>query len=658
MRNTWIGSGIALFFLAGWAQSVHAYVDRAASLAQLIRESDSIVVVEVSKFNRENGGVILNKIQELKGKTSNTQFKHQLSLGGVTPRYVLEWAEPGQKAVLFIAPQSVMACMGRCWYEVFPIADGWWKLGSERPDLPLAYSGTVSRLIEALPPILAGNTGIITTIPHGANGRGASFDVALNRATLPGLVRLQRVRASLTMGNMAMQVSTNPAYVLGPGSVGAEEIPALVQKLHSPDPVVRFETADDLRTLGPKAAPAAQALASLLDDTAVAPRMSAAAALLCIDPKNEKALKVISEGLSSPQALARRLAARSAGLAGAPAGKFAAKLGALLADADELVRVAALQAITALGPDAATALDTVVKLLDDAASAAGAADALGRMGPAARPAMKRLAPLLASQNELTRWAAARGMSQIGGPDSGPVVDFLIRELQKEFTEWDGYNSMIYLSLLGSDADKAMPTMQRSVRIMPRGLRLYAMWSVQPEKQYPWNGADAGFGGRRGGGPGGFGGGGPGGPGGFGGGGPGGGGPGGPAGFGGGPGGGPGRGFNPDSLVFENLINELGPRLTPHVKVLAEKIVAGTAGNVPNYGYHLLSQIPDPILPILTDALTDKDTAKRQRALTALGNMGPAAASAKDKIDALRSNADDQEKRLLDWSLTQITAARQ
>jgi hypothetical protein len=207
-------------------------------------------------------------------------------------------------------------------------------------------------LSDAVELIAAGKTAVITTVPHGVDD-GASFDLALNRPNLPGLVRLQRIRANLQMPAVVMAVSANPAYVVGQGAAGEEEIPALIERLRSSDAAVRAESASDLRTLGPKASAAAGPLTALLEDATPAVRMSAAAALLRITSSNPRAVAVLTAGMQDADPLIRAQAARAAGLAGESAAALAPKLASLLSDSDELTRLGALQAVATIGPAAA-----------------------------------------------------------------------------------------------------------------------------------------------------------------------------------------------------------------------------------------------------------------------------------------------------------------
>src|SRR5258706_6077822 len=340
---------IAVFLCA--AQPARAYIDRAVTLGGVVRESEQIVLVQVEKFSRDKNAVILTKVRDLKGQTDATPIKHQLAAQGATvSRDVLEWAQPGERAVLFLSQKTALVCLGRTWYQVQSWAAGGWQPGAARPDLPLAYCGTASRLSDAVELTAAGKPAIIPTVPHGVQD-AASFDLALNRPNLPGLLRLQRIRANLQMPSVVMAVSANPAYVIGQGAAGEDEIPALLEKLQSADATVRAESAADLRTLGPKAASATAPLTKLLDDPTSQVRTAAAAALLRIAPSNASpALTVLTDALSNSDPHVRRHAAHAIGVAGESAAPLAPKLASLLTDSDELTRLAALQAIATLRP--------------------------------------------------------------------------------------------------------------------------------------------------------------------------------------------------------------------------------------------------------------------------------------------------------------------
>ena len=118
--------------------------------------------------------------------------------GSLVPRAIQQWAGPGARGVLFISRATELLCLGEGWYAVRSSGNGEWKLGADRADLPLAYYGSVSRLADGITRMLAGKDAILTTVQHGVDD-AASFDVALNRASLPGLIRVQRIRANMAM---------------------------------------------------------------------------------------------------------------------------------------------------------------------------------------------------------------------------------------------------------------------------------------------------------------------------------------------------------------------------------------------------------------------------------------------------------------------------
>ena len=319
----------------------------------------------------------------------------------------------------------------------------------------MAYYGPVSRLADSIALMIGGKDAVITVVAHGTDNEGASFDLALNRFNIPGLVRVQRIRANMQMPGMVMAARTGPGYLVGPGPIDEGDLAELVERLRSPDATVLVEAADDLRCLGARPASAAAPLAELLGNPSPQVRLSAAAALLQIKSKEARALDVLARSLESTDLAERRGAAEAIGLAGPAAAPLVDKLAPLLKDPDESMRITALQAISMLGPAAAQAAGAVAPLLDDPALAIDAADALGRIGSAARPAMKRLAQMLSSNQPAIRWAAVRAMSQIGGEEAHPAVDFMVRALRSA-TEVEGYNMMIYLALLGPVAKDAAP----------------------------------------------------------------------------------------------------------------------------------------------------------------------------------------------------------
>ena len=218
------------------------------------------------------------------------------------PRQIVQWAVPGSQGILFqtrtATKGTALMCFGPGWYQVNAVGTGAWKLGAERPDLPLAYYGSVGRLKEAVTALLKGQPAVITVVAYGNDDAAASFDLALNLQSLPGIVKLQRVRTTPNMGSLQMGASSG---FIGMGVVDERDLPSLLAKLKSADAAVRAEAAEDLRTLGRTAKSAAALLTGLLKDAAPRVRFAAASALLQATPKNKDAVPVLLSGMNDPR---------------------------------------------------------------------------------------------------------------------------------------------------------------------------------------------------------------------------------------------------------------------------------------------------------------------------------------------------------------------
>ena len=627
--------GLLILVCLCLASQARAYIDMAPTLVKIIGDSQKIKLVEVVQFDAANHLIDLKEVRALKGNQDADLIHHDVAAAGgsVIPRVIQQWAEPGARGILFISRTTQLLCLGEGWYAVRSAGNDGLKLGADRADLPLAYYGSVSRLADGIALMLAGQDAVLTTVQHGVDD-AASFDLALNRASLPGLIRVQRIRANMAMPQTVMAISANPAYVIGKGRADEEDLPALLAQLKDSDASVRAEAADELRDLGGKAGPAENILAGLLNDKSPGVRFAAAAALLGLNKSNQAAVKVLAQGMTDSASAVRRDAAKSTGRSGSGAAPLIAPLASLLKDKDESVRLSALQAVALLGPIAAAAAPSVVPLLDDQTLCIDAADALGRIGPGARPVPQRLTDMLSSDQEAIQWAAVRAMAQIGGKESHPAVNFIKKKMPGA-SEINAYNMMIYLSLIGPDASDAIFTAQNA-NIMHPVLPSATVWAIRANS-FPWEASDGmrGFGGR---------------------GGPGGGGRGGPGGD--GPGGGPGDGgggFDLNSTLYEAYIRELGERLQPLALILSQKIVDGAASNIPTWGYKLLACAPEESVNKLSACLTDSKLVVRERAIVALGYMGAAAIPAKDQISrALQKAETPQERNLMEWCLREIS----
>ena len=557
-----------------------AYIDITPSLGRVIGECQWIAVVEVEKVNPERRAIIYSKITDLKGKLPLSTIRHQLTDGHPPrpPRELLDWARPGERAVLFVTPRVALLCTGQTWYQTdVPPTDQpeqWWRMSLDRPELALAYRGSVRRLAHAVAEIVAGNAVVITTVAHGAQGRGTFSDVVFNTLQSAVAVPMQRVRASLYMPGYLISIGDNPQWFVGLGAVTREDLARLIQELSSIERLQRLDAADDLLLLGKDAGDAIEALRQRLDDEDVRVRLHAATALLAIEPRSQPALKTLTAALVDPATGTRRDAANCFGrLGGAIEGALSLLIAALERESDPDLRCALVQTIGASGSRAGACVKTLVKLLDDPATRLCAAEALGRIGaPAAVGALPALARMLDAGDQEQQWAAARAMVLIGTPGAKPVVPFLVERLKRAPRGRELYQLTWLLGLLGPVAADALPDLAVA-RWRDNELASMAMWAIAPCDKFPWQ-----------------------------------------------------LGYTADRAcdlwLFADYIERMGPeRTNPAALALVDAMLNDRAWRVPSWGYHLLISRKEVTVPALMDVMKNGPLAKRQIAGRTLTRMG-------------------------------------
>jgi HEAT repeat protein len=117
------------------------------------------------------------------------------------------------------------------------------------------------------------------------------------------------------------------------------------------------------------------------------------------------------EQLNDRSATARQEAAEALGKMGAPAKPAIAPLIAALGDSDEVVREAAAAALSAFGKEAVSPLADALKH-KEAAVRRGAADALGDIGSTAKTAVPALRDALQDKDAEVRKAVAEALTRI------------------------------------------------------------------------------------------------------------------------------------------------------------------------------------------------------------------------------------------------------
>ena len=270
----------------------YAYVDGSPTLGSVIRDSSNIVVLEVTKVSAEKRVIIYKKVADLKGQHPTDEVRHAIGEGSHPrePQTVLHLAKPGAIAICFHNGKLAQTCLGRYWYEAAASEAPWWSMTYGRSELSLAYFGSTTKLRAQLGDILAGKTAVITAVAHASNDYWAHGDV-LNKKLLGGKDSpVWRIRASLNMPGMSYQLARDPKQnVVGFGAGSAEDVPGLVKALQGSDQNARLDAAQDLGWIGKNAQSAIPPLLQAIEAPGAMVRVSAAEALIRIDPAQRQA---------------------------------------------------------------------------------------------------------------------------------------------------------------------------------------------------------------------------------------------------------------------------------------------------------------------------------------------------------------------------------
>jgi hypothetical protein len=178
------------FLLLALAPAARAYVEVPYTLGRTVNESTHIMVVEVARVNKEKGLIIYKKLQDIKGKHSANEIKHNIGQRGFHPREwqnVMAWAAEGKKAVFFHNGGASETCIGTYWYQAYPEGE-WWAMSHAEPFLLRTYCGDPEKLAAAVTAMLAGKEVVVPCMVDGNKEL-----LHLRKA------KLQRLKASLKL---------------------------------------------------------------------------------------------------------------------------------------------------------------------------------------------------------------------------------------------------------------------------------------------------------------------------------------------------------------------------------------------------------------------------------------------------------------------------
>jgi len=444
------------------------------TLPEIILEFHTATLLEVVRADPARGAFRFKVLKPLKGTLAVKDVRLQIAGEGAQTNPFRD-LKPGQQAVFFTEcfDKRSLTCIDGVWSWTQPAQDGW-ENGAVRRDFEHVFIGKSTELAEAVAKLLRGHEVIVRCrrraapaevqwvrysmkYPHDKSlVRDPSAPPARTRRTADWITELGdpkplvRVQAGLALAELGPSARESEAALVGTlrdpdpevryaavvalGATGADgkaTIDGLARALEDESWFVRFPATQALAKLGPKAAAAAPALVR-----AMAPKdgvkdfrpircAQAAAALAKIDPGAKEiqgALPLILDKLlgydGDGSDGARVVGAEMLGECGKAALPAVPALVQRLKDPDANVRVAVAVALMKIAPEKQTeaALGTIGAELKNADLLIRvlSADALGGLGPRAKPLSGALGALLQDPEPEVRQAAREAVRRIAG----------------------------------------------------------------------------------------------------------------------------------------------------------------------------------------------------------------------------------------------------
>jgi len=462
-----------MILLAWPAVPAQAYIDVAPTLGAVLKDSTGICVLQVDKVSRERKVIIFKKLADLKGTHPGEEVRQQIT-DGIDPgeaKFVLDWAEPGQIAVLFQNGNTALVCIGRFWYQCAAREQPWWSMTQGRGELLYCYCGSARKLGDHVKAMLAGKEVVIPGLAVNTTGLMYTHIAERNTRKMQRQIGLSlwRMRARLDMPSRQIEVqNTKKAiWVVGDGAASPEEVAELAAALKGPDARARVEAAQELSMLGAAAKSAAPALTKALDDSDPLVRLHAAAALSRLMPRQAGVREILVEGLRAKEIRLRLAAMDALADLGTSAQAALPALIDLLKDGDLAIRSAAVEAVAEVGVQSQTALPALLAAVKDPDLQVLAAGALGNFGATARKATPGLVEMVQKGAPAAQWAAARSLIHIDRGAARVAVPLCVEALKGSDLR-ARENALHCLYLLGPDAREAVPTLMGMAEKTPGG----------------------------------------------------------------------------------------------------------------------------------------------------------------------------------------------
>jgi hypothetical protein len=191
LRRAWlVGAVAAVAVCFASPRPARAYVEVPMTLGDVIRQSTNVVVMQVTKVDREKNLIVYTKIQDIKGKHPQNEIKHNIGRGGLRPgewEEIMKWAEVGKTAVFFHNGGASETYFGVSWYQAYPQGE-WWGMSHGEPFMLRSYAGKPEKLGGVVADIVDGKEVVVPCMVDGDKE-------ALHKKT----ARIQRMKASLKL---------------------------------------------------------------------------------------------------------------------------------------------------------------------------------------------------------------------------------------------------------------------------------------------------------------------------------------------------------------------------------------------------------------------------------------------------------------------------
>jgi hypothetical protein len=149
------------------ASSAQAHIEAQYTLGRVASEATNILIIEVTRVNKEKNLVICKKVRDLKGKHDG-EIKQNIGQRGEPSdsKAVMDWAQVGRQAVFFYNDSGSLTCTGTHWYQCF-LEGEWWAMSHAEVYMVRTYFGDAGKLCTSLEQMLAGKEVIIPCLVDG-----------------------------------------------------------------------------------------------------------------------------------------------------------------------------------------------------------------------------------------------------------------------------------------------------------------------------------------------------------------------------------------------------------------------------------------------------------------------------------------------------------